>query len=400
MTTTVTTTKPTLEDLQEGFVREISEIAQGALVDLEDKGVSEDLRDKIKVQVLEGVQKEAGSLAEAIFPFLERFSNSRLSALSQSILQTTIQAIVVPEVPPPVTVTITEETTVVTSSVTSSLETTYQQGTTTAGGAILWKWNKIDISQFDSNILSSSDFVQITMSYRPLSDMELDPGILVSMTYSDPGGAAAIRIATSENLVLPARYLVKIRYGRQSTLQAGTGPWIHNNDWTTANHFGFGVVHAGTSRYFLLRAEGSASGGPPYTTFYPPFVLPNRADLVFPTPTNAVYPSMGMTVEYEVQVKNSAFPNPPCPMISFLHQGSKQTGRDSQGTRPDRGLTFNGFTGAPYAAQPLTGWQGQVCNSFGLCLRHRVVDGSPASSWGEGEVLINDIVIMKHWMDW
>lgn len=385
-----------MEELQEAFQEQLTQVASKGLEGLSTQ-VSEGLKEKIQEQTSKSVQRTAKAYAEALHPFLKGYLDSKFSTLSESIQQVLGAQVSAFSLPgPDLDGTTTTTQTSVTQSFTNTLvsaSTETVSVSSTPSDLVLWRWNKTDTSQFDATAIASNAHAA-TLAYRATAAGRPGPALVVSaswVTNASNIGFIAFRLATSENITLPQRFVVYMRMSRMSRNILGedhqsVGPWYHNGDWTADGLWGFGCPY-GEFGVQTCRAEGSGAAiiarpfedGTSIGGSQNPLVYPGTSD--------------NMSFYHEAHIRPPVLAaTPPQVMLNFYNMATTSGPVEAVQARYQDHLLYN----PGLETGPQVGWNTQNINKFGLIVKWEDPTGGDVN----GVTEITDLIITKHPTDW
>lgn len=252
---------------------------------------------------------------------------------------------------------------------------------------VLFRWNEVDLSQFDTGNVVTTAAQTVSYSYQGPSATELSPRVRATCTWVSAGGSyLPIAAASMANLATPTathtRAVVFIRYALND--RDGGGADLHwigfaqtNATFTTAGLYGyFGSVGAADALVQFGYAEGSIAAAPPFTL--------NAATGSFDQVGTVAAPAVGATAQHIFDTACTGGSNKPVARLEMARYGG--LGNTPAVRAPDDALTLQ-LIGTDAS------WNGKTLPRMGL-LVHRQANATTS------EVEWADIVILKHWMDW
>lgn len=211
----------------------------------------------------------------------------------------------------------------------------------------LFSWNGIDLSQFDTTPVVSSG-QSCTLVYaassltKPLATMDF------TATWAGSGGGVAFRVATSQDLVLPERFRVRVYFAR---CHASTriGPFFFDPTTWGAPLVGYGYTVGAASNIRMVQAVGAAGTFPPFTFPSSTPVMPGTLD----------DDEAGVIHELEMVNRPGLQGNGPRPLGQLFSKG----GEPATSTQA---LSVVEWTGS---SPPPAAYDAKTCNSLGFVLQ-------------------------------
>jgi hypothetical protein len=258
----------------------------------------------------------------------------------------------------------------------------------TGESLVIWKWNNTDTSQFQTTVYkttTASSFASSGSSVVVDTTSDIGNQLEFNLDGISTAGVnqfGALFDITDTDLVLPARYVVKVRftYGLASDAsELRVGLMVHNRNASEFWGYGFEIGNA-SNVWTGARAEGTSASGAAA-----PFEV--GSGVTFPGYQSITAPSTGGNYEFTWLVAPADASNPP-------YIGVFGIGASNAGVQPAFRLDNTNIL----SATPDAGWTNRTDTQYMGVYMRGTAPASPATM--DATIRIADFVILKHPADW